>query len=148
VGFGMYFNLSMTNDNFNSPNISPKPAAMAVAAATRLIDGSRSLGALAKLPSDGYGYSFLMADKSHAMTALWAHNGSFDASIPYQLQVDSSGTSGTAVLFDTMGNPKNVQYTNGLLQVTLSEMPIYVMSANASVMQAQARAPEGYSTQF
>jgi hypothetical protein len=148
VGFGMYFNLSMAKNNFNSPNIAPKPAALAVAATTRLIDGSRSLGALTKLPTGGYGYSFLLADKTHAMTALWAHNGSFDASMSYQLQVDSSGTSGTAVLFDPMGNPKSVQYTNGVLALTLSEMPIYVMTSNASVLQSQTRAPEGYSTQF
>jgi hypothetical protein len=146
VGFGMYFNLSMAADNFNSPNVAPKPAAMAVAAATRLVDGTRSLGALTNLPSGGYGYSFVMADTTHAMTALWAHNASFDASIPYQLQVDSPGTSGTVVLFDTMGNPKNVQYTNGLLQVTLSEMPIYVMSSNVSVLKTQTRAPQGYTT--
>jgi hypothetical protein len=148
VGFGMYFNLSMANNNFNSPNIAPKPVALAVAATTRLVDGSRSLGALNNLPSGAYGYSFLLADKAHVMTALWAHNGSFDASISYQLQLDSPGTSGTAVVFDPMGNPKSVQYTNGTLQLTLSEMPIYVMSSNVSALQTQTRAPEGYSTQF
>ena len=72
VGFGMYFNLSMgvPADNFNSPNLSPKPATLAVAAATRLVDGSRSLGALTNLPSGGYGYSFLLTDKTHAMTEI------------------------------------------------------------------------------
>jgi hypothetical protein len=148
VGFGMYFNLDMANDNFNSPDIGPKPAAMAVAAATRLVDGSRSLGAFTSMPAGGYGYSFLLADKSHVMTALWAHNSSFDASMSYQLRLDSPGTSGTAVLFDTMGNPKNVQYTNGVLQVTISEMPIYVLSSNIGALQPQLRVPEGYSTQF
>ena len=150
VGFGMYFNLSMgvPADNFNSPNLSPKPATLAVAAATRLVDGSRSLGALTNLPSGGYGYSFLLTDKTHVMTALWAHNGSFDASISYQLQVDSPGASGTVILFDAMGNPKSVPYTNGAIPVMLTEMPVYVMSSNVSVLQAQTRAPEGYSTQF
>jgi hypothetical protein len=145
VGFGMYFNLSMAASNFGSPNISPKPAALAVAAAARLVDGSRSLGALTNLPSGGYGYSFLMADKTHVMTALWAHNSSFNASTAYQLQLDASGASGTAIVFDSMGNPKSVQYTNGVLPVTLSEMPIYVLSSNVSVLQGQTRAPEGYS---
>jgi hypothetical protein len=150
VGFGMYFNLSMqvSANNFNSPNISPKPAALAVAAATRLVDGSRSLGALTNLPSGGYGYSFLLNDKSHAMTALWAHDDSFNASLSYPLQVDSPGASGTAIVFDAMGNAKSAPYTNGVLQVTLSEMPVYVMSSNVSVLESQTRAPEGYSTQF
>ncbi|HEX4150723.1 MAG TPA: hypothetical protein VHY75_00780 [Steroidobacteraceae bacterium] len=148
VGFGLYFNLSMATNDFNSPNIAPKPAAMAVAAATRLIDGSRSLGAINNLPTNGYGYSFLLSDQAHTMTALWAHDGTYNASIPYQLKVDAAGTSGTVVVFDTMGNPSKVPYTNGLAQVTLSEMPIYVMSSNVGVLQAQTRAPEGYSTQF
>ncbi len=148
VGFGMYFNLDMATADFGSPDISPKPAAMAVAAATRLVDGSRSLGALSNLPTGGYGYSFLLSDGAHAVTALWAHNGSFDASLPYQFQLDASGTSGTVTVVDSMGNPSTVQYQNGMLQVTLSEMPIYVISANVSALQAQLRAPEGYSTLF
>lgn len=146
VGFGLYFNLSMGQNNFNSPNIAPKPATMAIAAVTRLIDGSRSLGAINGMPTNGYGYSFLLADKAHVMTALWANNASGDASMSYQLQVDAAGTSGTVVVFDGMGNPSNVAYTNGKATVTLTEMPIYVLSANPSVMQAQSRAPEGYST--
>jgi hypothetical protein len=148
VGFGLYFNLSMAANDFNSPNISPKPAAMAVAAATRLVDGSRSLGALTNIPADGYGYSFLLADKSHVVTALWAHNSSFNASISHQVKVDASGTSGTVVVFDAMGNPSNVAYSNGLVSLTLSEMPIYMLSSHAAVMQSQTRAPEGYTTHF
>lgn len=148
AGFGMYFNLALSADNFNSPSISPKPAALAVAAATRLVDGSRSLGALTNLPAGGYGYSFVLADKTHAMTALWAHSSSFDASQSYSLQVDAAGTSGTVVLFDSMGNPKSVPYANGALQVTLSEMPVYVLSQNIGALQPNLRAPEGYSTSF
>lgn len=148
VGFGMYFNLSMASNDFNSPHISPKPAAMAIAATSRLIDGSRSLGALTGLPADGYGYAFLLADKKRVVTALWAHNASFDAAIPHQLQVDAPGTSGSLVLFDAMGNPSVAQYSNGLVQVMLSEMPVYVLSANVNVLKSQVRAPEGYSSQL
>jgi len=57
--------------------------------------------------------------------------------------VTIAGGGGVA-LFDSMGNAKNVEYTNGVLEVTLSEMPIYVLSSNVSVMQTQTRAPEGY----
>ncbi|MGD0504951.1 MAG: hypothetical protein ABSD02_19615 [Steroidobacteraceae bacterium] len=146
VGFGMYFNLNI--NAYAGGNLQPKPTAMAVAAATRLIDGSRSLGALTNVPSGGYGYSFLLADSSHVMTALWAHNSSFDASESYELQVAAAGTSGETIMFDTMGNPKTVAYSNGLLKVTLSEMPIYVLSDDAAVTKAHSRAPEGYKTSF
>jgi len=144
VGFGLYFNLTMPSPDFGSPDISPKPAAMAVAAATRLIDGSRSLGGLTNMPSGGYGYSFVLSDKAHAVTALWAHSASFNASLSYQLAVDAPGTSGTVTMLDAMGNASNVAYTNGLATITLGEMPVYVISANIAVLKPQLRAPVGY----
>ena len=147
VGFGTYFNLSLSN--YASGNLEPKPTAMAVAAATRLIDGSRSLGALTNVPAGGYGYSFLLADSAHVMTALWAHNSSFNASESYELQVAATGTSGDVILFDTMGNPTTLAYSNGLAKVTLSEMPVYVLSDDAAVVKAHSRAPAGgYQTSF
>lgn len=145
VGFGLYFNLTLPNPNFGTPDISPKPAAMAVAAASRLIDGARSMGALTQLPSGAYGYSFLLA-QDHAVTALWAHQDSFVASVPYSFQIDAAGTNGTAVVLDSMGNAHTVQYTNGLLTLTLSEMPTYVLSSNIGVLKSQLRAPQGYET--
>ncbi|HEX4150719.1 MAG TPA: hypothetical protein VHY75_00760 [Steroidobacteraceae bacterium] len=146
VGFGLYFNLDMPHPDFGSPNISPKPAAMAVAAMTRLIDESRSLGALRRMPGGAYGYSFALSDNSHTVTALWAHDASFDANITYEFQLDAPGTSGPAVIVDGMGNPTRAEYTDGKVQLALSEMPVYVLSGNISVLKAQLRAPEGYST--
>jgi hypothetical protein len=146
VGFGVYFNLVMPHPDFGSPNISPKPAAMALAAASRLIDGARSLGGLENMPAGGYGYSFVLSDKTRAVTALWAHSGSFDASLPYQFRVDAPGTSGTVVVLDAMGNPASVRYDNGVLALTLSEMPTYVISANIAALKPQLRAPVGYDS--
>jgi hypothetical protein len=148
VGFGQYFNLDMHTENYNPTHIEPKPSALAVAAATRLVDGSRSLGALTNLPSGEYGYAFMLADKLHVMTALWAHNGSFNASDTYQLAVDYPGTSGHVLVFDTMGNPKSVAYSNGFIEVALSEMPTYVLTAHVGLAKLHARAPQGYSTSF
>jgi hypothetical protein len=145
VGFGTYFNLGMAT-SAASGDIEPKPAAMAIAAATRLVDGSRSLGALTNLPAGAYGYSFLLADKTHVMTALWAHNATFNASQTYELQVESAGLSGTTVQFSAMGNPKSVAYSNGLAKVTLTEMPIYVLSSNVASSKSHLRAIQGYST--
>ena len=149
VGMGMFFNLSMSPaHNFASNSISPKPATMAIAAASRLVDGSRSLGALNNLPTEGYGYAFRLADNTHAMMAVWAHNSAFDASIPYAVRVDAPGTSGTTVMFDSMGNPRSVNYSNGVVNVTLSEMPIYVRSSNIAAVTSHVRVPQGYKTTF
>jgi hypothetical protein len=145
-GFGMYFNLDLSD--YASGDLQPKPTAMAVAAATRLVDGSRSLGGLTNLPSGGYGYTFLLADSKHTMTAVWAHNSSFNASESYEVTVDSPGTSGKTVMFDTMGNPQAVEYSNGVVKTTISEMPIYVLSSNVAAAKSHLRAPEGYDTSF
>jgi hypothetical protein len=149
VGFGMYFNLSMSPaHDFESTSIAPKPATMAIAAAARLVDGSRSLGALTDLPTGGYGYAFRLADNTHAMIAVWAHNSTFNASIPYAVRVSAPGASGWTEMFDSMGNPKSVPYSNGLVQVQLSEMPVYVRSRDIAAAATHVRVPEGYDTNF
>jgi hypothetical protein len=149
VGFGVYFNLSMSpSHDFASTSISPKPGTMAIAAATRLVDGSRTLGALTDMPTGGYGYAFRLADNTHAMIAVWAHNSTFNASIPYAVRVEAPGTSGTTEMFDSMGNPKSAPYSNGLVEVQLSEMPIYVRSKDIGAATTHVRAPEGYDTNF
>jgi hypothetical protein len=52
-------------------------------------------------------------------------------------------------MFDTMGNPRTLAYSNGLANVTLSEMPIYVLSDDVAVTKAHSRAPAGgYKTSF
>jgi hypothetical protein len=144
VGYGLYFNLSMPDPDFGSPNISPKPAAMAVATATRLVDGTRTLGAIAAMPANAYGYSFLSADGVHTLTALWAHDSSFEARVPYLMAVDAPGKSGRVVVLDVMGNAVEQPYSKGALQVELTEMPIYVLSSNVGALKPHLRAPAGY----
>jgi hypothetical protein len=145
VGFGLFFNLSMPKPDFGSPNISPKPAAMAVAAMTRLIGDSRTLGALTRMPPGTYGYAFALPDGSHAITALWTHDDSFDAGQDFDLRVDLPGSSADVVVFDGMGNPRTRKYADGKLRIHLSEMPIYVLSRNIGALIPQLRIPEGYA---
>ena len=144
VGFGLYFNLDMPAIDFGSPQISPKPAAMAAATMTRLLDKTTTLGALNQMPTGAYGYSFEYGDGSHALTAVWAHDAAFNASIPYAFTVDAAGTSGSVTVIDAMGNISTQSYANGVLQLTLTEMPAYVLSKNIPVLSAQVRVPEGY----
>jgi len=145
VGYGLYFNLALQTAPYGSPDISPKPAAMAVATMTRLLDTSTTLGALTQTPIGTYGYAFELADQVHTVTALWTHNAAFSASATYQLQVDSPGTSGSVVVIDAMGNASTASYLNGALTVNLTEMPIYVLSANVAALTPLLRTPEGYA---
>jgi hypothetical protein len=51
-------------------------------------------------------------------------------------------------MFDAMGNPRVVEYSNGVAQMTISEMPVYVLSSNVSAAKSLLRAPAGYNTSF
>jgi hypothetical protein len=152
-GYGTFFDLADPQGAWGATNISPKPAAMAVAAMTRLLDGTTTLGPVNGTPSGVYAYAFQQRGTGQAITALWTHNNavwsattgfSTTYSVAYQLAVDAPGTSGTVQVLDMMGNPTTVSYTNGTVSLNLSESPVYVISPNANVAKANATTPIGY----
>jgi hypothetical protein len=153
-GYGMFFDLNDANGTYGASNISPKPAAMEVAAMTRILDGTRTLGYLNGVPAGVYGYAFQKLGGGKVVTALWTHDNAhwnatsgFSATygVPYTLHVDSAGTSGQVTVLDAMGNAATVPYANGQVALTLTESPIYVVSVNAALMQANTTVPSGYA---
>ncbi|GLU30559.1 hypothetical protein WKR88_00955 [Trinickia caryophylli] len=155
-GYGLFFDLSSANGSYGSSNISPKPAAMAVAAMTRIVDGTSTIGYLNGVPAGVYGYAFQRLGGGKIVTALWTHNNAvwsasagFSASysVPYTLQVDDDGTSGQVTVLDAMGNAASMPYSNGRITLSLTEAPLYVVSANAAVAKANATVPTGYVAQ-
>jgi hypothetical protein len=152
-GYGLFFELDHPHGTYGAKNISPKPAGLAVAAMTRIIDGTRTLGYLNNVPSGVYGYAFERLTGDKLVTALWTHSNAYwnavsgfssTYSTPFTLQVDAPGTSGQVAVLDVMGNAAFVPYSNGRVALTLTESPIYVVSTNASVLKAQITAPAGY----
>ncbi|CAB3810382.1 hypothetical protein LMG28614_07308 [Paraburkholderia ultramafica] len=91
------------------------------------------------------------------MTAAWTHNnaqwptssGAYSQtySTGYSLQVDNPGTSGNVTKIDGYGNVSTVAYTNGTVSLTLTEVPQYIVSNNATVAQANSTVPVGYTGQ-
>jgi hypothetical protein len=157
VGFGTFFDIEHPQGAYAATKFSPKPEALAFAAMTRIIDGTQTLGHLNGLPSMVYGYAFQQLGGGKVITALWTHNnaawptstGSYSPtySTNYSLTVNSPKTNGTVTVLDMMGNPTQVAYTNGVVNLTLTESPIYVVSSNASVIRANVTAPVGYTGQ-
>jgi hypothetical protein len=151
-GYGVFFELDHPQGALGATNVSPKPAALAVAAMTRLVDGTATLGPLRGTPRGVYAYGFARPD-GRAVTALWSHDNAhwdaktgFDAnhSIDWQLQVDARGRSGQVSVFDMMGNPSTMSYRDGMLALSLTESPVYVVSNNVAVVKGNASAPLGY----
>ncbi|PTB21218.1 hypothetical protein C9I57_10175 [Trinickia symbiotica] len=152
-GYGLFFNLAETKGGYGASHISPKPAAMAVAAMTRIVDGTTTLGYLDEMPTGVYGYAFQRLNGGKVVTALWTHNNadwntssgfSETYSVPYSLKVDDDGASGNVTVLDTMGNAATMPYHNGRVALRLSESPIYVVSTNVSAMKSHITAPAGY----
>jgi hypothetical protein len=91
------------------------------------------------------------------VTAAWTHsNAQWPASgglysqtysTSYTLQVDSAGTSGNVTKIDGYGNTSTLAYTNGQVTLTLTEVPQYIVSNNATVAKANATVPLGYMGQ-
>lgn len=153
VGYGTFFDLDHAQGAFGATNVSPKPAALALATTTRLLDGTVTLGPVTGTPSGVYAYAFQQRGTGNAVTALWTHNNavwsagsgfSQTYTVGYNLTVDSPGTSGTVQVLDMMGNASTVSYSNGVVSLNLSESPIYVVSRNVAVSSANAVRPVGY----
>ncbi|MCP3722439.1 hypothetical protein M3I53_04700 [Paraburkholderia sp. CNPSo 3272] len=153
VGYGTFFDLADAQGQYGAQNISPKPAAMSVAAMTRILDGTNTLGPVKTTPSGVYAYAFQQLNNGAVITALWTHNNSVWSasagysstySVGYSLAVDAPGTSGTVTVLDEMGNPTTKSYSNGKVALSLTESPVYVISQNASVASANATLPTGY----
>lgn len=156
IGYGLFFDLVDAQGGYGPSTISPKPAALATAAMTRIIDGTNTLGPVNGLPAGVYAYAFQQLNGGPVITALWTHNNAvWNASkgfsstyqTAYKLQVDAPGTSGQVTVLDMMGNPSTLAYSNGVAVLTLTEAPIYVISANAAVAKANVATPAGYVAQ-
>jgi hypothetical protein len=155
-GFGVFFDLADPQGAPGASRISPKPAAMELAAMTRIIDGTNTLGRVDDLPAGVYAYAFQRLNGGKIVTALWTHdNAHWSASagfsptygVRYRLRVDAPGTAGTVSVLDAMGNASTLPYSDGQVALTLTETPLYVVSTNAPVMRANVTAPAGYVAQ-
>ncbi|WP_321796839.1 hypothetical protein [Caballeronia sp. J97] len=154
IGFGTFFDLDHAQGSLDATNIAPKPAAMQIAAMTRILDGTTTLGPVNNTPVGVYAYGFQQLNGGRVITALWTHendvwpasNGKFSSTynVRYTLKVDAAGTSGTVQLIDAMGNASSVPYTNGSVTLTLTETPQYVVSTNATVAKSNTTKPVGY----
>ena len=152
-GYGIFFELDHPTGAYGPSRISPKPAALAVAAMTRIIDGTTTLGPLKGVPKGVYAYAFRRLGGGKIVTALWTHDNDawsartgFDASrsVDYRLRVDAPGASGEVTVFDMMGNATTLPYRDGVASVKLSAAPVYVVSGNADVFRDAVTTPEGY----
>ena len=111
----MFFNLSKKY-SFGAEYIAPKPAAIGIAAAVRLLEGTRSIGRLDFLGKQVYGYAFRRGNEN--LFVLWAPFGR------QKIMLDTAASE--IVMYDVMGNARTVRTPGGKLEVALDGIPVYL----------------------
>jgi len=130
-GYGISFNTSGYIDKhlFGAASIEPKPAMMAAAAMTRLLEGTQTLGRLDHLPPELYAYSFRRADRN--LLAVWSPNRPATLKIPV-------GVAAVTV-YDVMGNPRTVNCPDEILELPVDLFPQYVTGIADRVLPTAPR---------
>lgn len=114
---GLMYNLTTPNPVFGAIWISPKPIAMAAGAATKLLEGTKTLGPVTYL--DEHVLAYLFDRNGDRLLALWSPDGQTrDIAIPV-------GES-TVTHYDAMGNATPVGSVGGMATVTVTDVPTYV----------------------
>ncbi len=120
TGYGFFFNQDSKKRPYGADNVAPKPLAMGIAAMTRLLEGTTTLGRLDYFGEGVYVYGFQRADQ--ILQVLWA---------PFQpKQIELEVGEAPVTVYDVMGNSQVRTPVRGKLRLKLDEIPVYVLGAD------------------
>jgi hypothetical protein len=123
--YGYFYNLD-GGVPWAPSKVAPKPIVPAYAAMSLLLDGSTSAGAIEDMGGTRWGYRFNRPDGTQAM-ALWDY-GENASSFTMDVGLDQ------VLTYDWMGNPQWMSTDNGMLTLTLSQEPTYVVVPEPSMV--------------
>ena len=122
--YGLFYNLTDQFPPFDATHLSPKPVGAAFAAATRLLEGTRTLGPLDFLGDDILCYTFQRGDQ--ILAALWAADAAGSCEEPPRpVRVPVGAESVT--FFDPMGNARQIKCENGYATIQVGAEPVYLL---------------------
>jgi hypothetical protein len=132
-GYGFFYNL-VKGQPFGPKYISPKPAVPMIRACIDQIGNAKLVGKLDYLGSDFWGYIFEDCTTHELFAALW------DASDKDRTLVFDTGV-GKVDLVDGMGNHQSTKTRDGLLELKLTRMPVYVRGVSRDMYGAHGIKP-------
>ena len=129
--WGLFYNLDpMTG--YLPQRVAPKPLFSAVAAMTRLLEGSVNLGRIDYLGSRVWGYLFRRQD-SAAVAALWCPDEQTRTiSVPV-------GTK-TVELYDPMGNLTLLESKEGFVEIEVGPNPVFLKGLSPAAVPSRSAA--------
>ncbi len=125
-GGGLLYNLTAPHPNFGATHTAPKPVFMAAATATRLLEGSKTLGPLEYLGDGVLGYAFDRGGER--LLAVWSRdNRRRSVTVPVG---DAPGVS----LLDPMGNAQPLACPGGIATIETGPIPVWVRGVASAAM--------------
>lgn len=125
TGGGLLFNLTSPNPVYGSTHVAPKPLTMAATLATRLLEGTKTIGPVETLGDTVRAYAF---DRNgETVIAYWSIDG---------LTHEIALTAGTEVVrsFSAMGADATVSCDNGVFRALAGPVPAYVLGVKKSAL--------------
>ena len=140
-GAGLLYNLSLATRRFGATHVAPKPVFMAAATATRLLEGTTSLGAIEYLGAGVLGYAF---DRNgERIVCLWSEDER-----PRTVKFPT-GNAATVTSVDPMGNSREVACQSGAIDVALTSIPTWLRRVDPAVLPlGGARRPDAVLKAF
>jgi len=131
-GGGLLYNLTSPHPAFGATHTAPKPVFMAVATATRLLEGSRSLGAIEYLGEGILGYAFDRAGE--CLLAVWSRDGRRRS-----VAVPVGAALGVSAL-DPMGNAKPLECPGGVATIEIGPIPVWLRGVKPAAVPLEPAA--------
>ncbi len=128
-GGGLFFNLTYPNPVYGATHLAPKPVAAAAAFATRLLDGTTSIGALEYLGENILGYAFDRGGR--VVASVWTTNGE-------EREIMLPTGMPEVICYDPMGNAKTRACENGFIKVKIGPLPSYVIGLSRGAVPGKA----------
>ena len=117
IHYGLFFNQDTQGRAFGPDSIAPKPAAMAVAALVRILEGSKTVGRIQGMGDGVYAYEFRRGDTR--IVAVWSPD------VEREVSVASQGPDAT--IYDFMGNSHPAERRAGKITLAVGPEPRYIV---------------------
>lgn len=125
-GGGLLYNLSLDKFTFGATHVAPKPVFMAAAVATRLLEGTKSLGRIDYLDRGVLGYAF---DRNGTnVVCLWSEDKQ-----PRSVKLPV-GKVKNITLVDSMGNSQMIDVSGGLVDADISAIPSWIIGVESNTL--------------
>ncbi|MFA6293698.1 MAG: LamG-like jellyroll fold domain-containing protein [Victivallales bacterium] len=129
-GYGLFYNLSIPQRPYNSPRMAPKPVFSATVAATRLLEGTKTICPLEYLGENVLGYCFERGNQ--ILVTVWSTD---DKGREIILPVGAEKVA----FYDSMGNKSDIKTAGGIARVKIDGNPVYLLGvARKAIPEAES----------